>query len=329
MTNNEKVSKLAKHYGFQECAVISAEPFYQYKKDLDYQNYGDDFDIKYNPKDYRDDAPYIIVLIKAYNPYDEKYFTDDDIYVDAYYVAGNLGYFKAKEMSKEIESLGHIAHFSPKIPYRHCAFRAGFGKRGMNGLLVNEKYGSYMHIQCIMTDMPLEITMDVQDIEICSKCNGCIAACKCSAFDGTGRVEVKNCVRHYMPVKRYVPEDIRNKIGNSFIGCTDCRESCPANMEIPKIMPPKDLLEACYIPILVNSEHELHKKHLKILQDYLGKNEVRPLKLLKSIVIVIGNTKDEKYLNILEKLKGRTDDKDLLEYIDWAIGKIEANYSIR
>ena len=330
MINSQSIMLLAKEYEFDECAIISAEPFLRYKKDLDYDKYGEDFNINYDPKECMSDATNIIVLIKSYSPFDEKYFTSDHIYVDSYYVTGNKSYFKAKEMTahlcNEMKADGLTAIFSPKISYRHCAFRAGFGKRGRNGLLVNEKYGSYLHIQCIITNVPLEITRDEENIELCdecNKCNECFVACKSGALDGTGRVELEKCIRHYMPAKRYVPENIRAIVENSFIGCTDCRTVCSLNTHIRKIEPPKELLEACYIPILASSEHPLFKKHLKLLQNYLGKNEVRPLKLLKSIVIVIGNTKEKKYLDILEKLKGRTDDKDLLEYIDWAIEKIE------
>jgi|GEM_PF-4952456 len=323
MTNNEKVYKLAKDYGFDECAIISSEPFYRYKQDLDYNNYGEDFNINYDPSAYKSDGKYIVVLIKSYKPYKQEHFTKDHIYIDAYYVTGNASYFRAKEMSQDIVEMGHIAHFSPRIPYRHCALRAGFGRRGMNGLLVNKKYGSYMHIQCILTDMPLDITSDIKKVDTCNKCGKCVLACKGTALNGTGRVEMKNCIRHYMPAKRYVPEKMRNNVGSSFIGCTDCRTSCPYNVKIEAIEPHKDLLEACYIPILIDKGHELYKKHFNILQKYLGTNEVRPLKLLKSVVIVIGNIKDKKYLNMLKKLRRENNDEDLLEYIDWAIGEIK------
>lgn len=325
MTNNEIVKSLTKKYGFDEAAVISSEPFYQYKKDLDYKNYGEHVTLNYNPEDYANDADKIIVLIKAYQPYEESCFTDDHIYVDSYYVAGNASYFNAKKMTEEIEELGYTAHFSPRISYRHAAFRAGFGRRGMNGLLVNDKYGSYMHIQCIMTDMPLEITSDVaeHEIETCSKCDLCLTSCKGAALNGTGRVELKNCIRHYMPAKRYVPECIRGKVGSRFIGCTDCREVCPENDKIAKADTPKDLLTACYIPALLDKTHKDYNNNLKVLQEYLGTNEVRPLKLMKSVVIVVGNIGDSKYTEALNKLKQSETDKDLLEYIDWALKEID------
>ena len=322
MTNNDIVFNLAKKYGFDECAIISAEPFYKYKEHLDYKNYGDDFEIQYDPKAYWDKAKYIITLIKAYKPYKLESFSKDHIYVDAYYVTGNESYFKAKEMSQEIEKIGHAVKYSPRIPYRHCAFRAGLGMRGMNGLMVSEKYGSYMHIQCILTDMPLEITSDAGDAETCSACEECMLQCKGKALDGTGTVVVNNCIRHYMPAKRYVPENVREMAGSSFIGCTDCRESCPYNKRIEHVEPPEELVEACYIPVLLNKNNPDYKNHYEILRKYLGKNEVRPLKLMKAVTIVAGNTGDKKYKPILEKLKNENADEELLEYIDWALGKI-------
>ena len=325
MTNNEKINLLAIRYGFDECGVISTEPFYQYKKDLDYKNYGDTVALKYNPKDYAGDAERIIVMLKAYQPYKESCFTSDHIYVDSYYVAGNASYFNAKKMTEEIAALGYSAHFSPRISYRHSAFRAGFGKRGMNGLLVNDAYGSYVHIQCLMTDMPLEITNDVkeEDIKICDKCDLCTMSCKNAALNRTGRVELQNCIRHYMPAKRYVPEPIREKVGNRFIGCTDCREICPQNSRIPYVEPPEDLLEACYIPSLLDTGHINYSKHLNTLKSYLGTNEIRPARLLKPAIIVAGNAADKKYLDILNSIKENSTDEELKEYASWAISKIE------
>ena len=46
------------------------------------------------------------------------------------------------------------------------------------------------------------------------------------------------------------------------------------------------------------------------------------MKLIKSVVIVIGNTGDKKYLPVLKKLKSNNDDKYLIEYIEWAENEI-------
>ncbi len=326
MINNEIVKLLAEKYGFDECEITNAEPFLKYKEDLDYNNYGEDFNIKHDPKECMADTKNIIVLIKPYKPYDKKYFSPDHIYVDSYYTAANESYFNAKKMTNDINELaaddGFKAMFSPDIPFRHCAIRAGLGKRGINGLLISEKYGSYMHIQCILTNIPLEITANNKKDSVCNDCENCVAACSTKALDGTGKVELKKCIRHYMPGKRYVPIEMRSIIGNSFIGCMLCREACVYNRNIEHIKPPDDLLDACYIPTLADTNNILYREHLKTLQQYLGKNEVRPLKLMKSIVIVIGNTKDKKYIDVLGKIRKETDSQELIEYIDWAAGKI-------
>jgi len=323
MMDNQEIKRLAEKYGFDECEVISAEPFLQYKKDFEKSSYAEDSDINYDPKAYKNDADRIIVLLKAYNPYDESYFTNDHIYVDAYYVAGNESYFKAKGMAEEISNLGYAAYSSPRISYRHAAFRAGMGKRGMNGLLINEKYGSYIHIQCLLTNAPLDITKDVEKTEICSDCESCMLVCKGGAMQGNGFVDINKCIRHYMPAKRYVPENIRKMVGSSFIGCTDCRTACPHNSSIEKVKPPQDLLDACYIPVLADSESEQYKKSFTVLRNYLGTNEIKKMKLLKSVAIVMGNTADKKHLPLLEKIKKANNDKELLEYIEYAENEIE------
>ena len=37
--------------------------------------------------------------------------------------------------------------------------------------------------------------------------------------------------------------------------------------------------------------------------DYLGTNEIKKMKLLKSVAIVMGNTADKKHLPLLEKIR--------------------------
>lgn len=323
MTNNEKIFALAKKYHFDKCGIISTDAFDTYKEHLDEKIYGNDFYINHDPATVDDNAKAIIVLIKSYKPYDISEFLADYAYIDAYYVASNAAYQNAKDMAGDIDEIGYSANYSPRIPYRHCAFRAGFGIRGMNGLLIDKDYGSYINIQCIMTNMSLEYTNHVETVDICQRCDICTSECPNSALLGTGKVIMQNCIRHYIPAKRYIPVNIREKIGRNIIGCDDCKRCCPNNSEVPFATPPNELLEACYLPILLDENHPKNKEHIKILQKHCGKNEMRPQRVLIMAVLLAGNTKDKKYIPLLNNLEKTKDDEMINEYIRWAIDNIE------
>lgn len=325
MIDSNKIIALAKEKGYDKCGIISVQPFLQYKKDLDYDRYGKDFYIHYDPKEAASYAKSIIVLIKSYQPYKQEAFSKDHIFIDSYYVSSNANYQKAKEIADYINAKGYNADSSPKIPYRHCAFRAGFGKRGMNGLLIDDDFGSYINIQCILTDIAFTQTNSFDVVDTCIRCGQCKFACRTQALLGTGEVLQDRCIRHYMPAKRYVPSKIRDAAKNRLLGCEDCRLVCPENKKIKKIDPPEELIEACYLPVLLNKNHPMHKKHIKLLQKYCGKNEIRPQRLLQSAIIIAGNIGDKKYLPILTKLKEEYIQEHFKEYINWAIESIKSN----
>ena len=119
----------------------------------------------------------------------------------------------------------HFAAFADHSPISelHAAVRAGLGVIGKNGLLLTEKYGSYVFLGEIITDM--EIPCEVQKIKFCENCGACANACP--AIVG----EKSLCLSALSQKKGTLSEEEKNILltTNTVWGCDRCQECCPHN----------------------------------------------------------------------------------------------------
>ena len=74
------------------------------------------------------------------------------------------------------------------IDERYAALACGLGIAGDNGLIINEKYGSYVFIGDVICDVPPETlsAMPVGKILHCSHCGRCRSACPTGILRGEG-----------------------------------------------------------------------------------------------------------------------------------------------
>ncbi len=118
------------------------------------------------------------------------------------------------------------------IDERDAAARLGLGIIGDNGLLINEKYGSYVFIGEVITDAsPDEIgAAQPGQIEECEHCGRCRAACPAP--------EIGQCLSALTQKKGTLTDEERAVIKRygSVWGCDLCQSACPHN-KAPRITP--------------------------------------------------------------------------------------------
>lgn len=126
--------------------------------------------------------------------------------------------------------LGFADH-SP-IDERHAAAIAGLGIRGDNGLLINEKYGSFVFIGELLTDAPPSLLGAKEPITPlrCPSCGACKNACPSGCLRGESTL----CLSAVTQKKGELTEEERALLlqGNSLWGCDVCQEICPYNQRI-------------------------------------------------------------------------------------------------
>lgn len=138
-----------------------------------------------------------------------------------------------KKLYPENSFVGYGDH-SP-IDERGAALTAGLGLLGDNGLLINEKYGSYVFIGDLVTDLSPEELVTVKcDVKHCCRCGKCRAACPTGILRG----ESLDCLSAITQKKGELSENevlLMQKFDTVW-GCDLCQSACPYNKE-PKVTP--------------------------------------------------------------------------------------------
>lgn len=122
------------------------------------------------------------------------------------------------------------------IDERDAAIKAGLGILGKNGLLINGKYGSYVFIADLVTDLPPEVIGSTEPLPyaFCPDCGACKRACPTGALLG----ESYECLSAITQRKGELSEEEKALMRkyNTAWGCDLCQSVCPYN-KAPKITP--------------------------------------------------------------------------------------------
>ncbi len=165
------------------------------------------------------------------------YYTGECHNISRY--AASLDYHLAiREVNTEIEKYLKL-HF-PDAKMRgygdhspinecHAALISGLGILGDNGLIINEKYGSYVFIGDIITDISPEKLSAIKPLPI-TKCDGC-AACKSACPTGVLCGKSLDCLSMITQKKGELSEEEKNLMRkyNTAWGCDVCQSVCPYN----------------------------------------------------------------------------------------------------
>ena len=122
------------------------------------------------------------------------------------------------------------------IDERGAALSAGLGILGENGLIINEKYGTYVFIADLVTDIPPDILGAVKPRPVL-KCDGC-GACKRACPTGILSGRSSECLSAITQKKGELSEgEIALMLKfNTVWGCDECQSACPHNFE-PVVTP--------------------------------------------------------------------------------------------
>lgn len=142
---------------------------------------------------------------------------------------------KAAEELRKIYPENQFSVFADNspIPEVRAACSAGLGARGMNSLLITEKYGSYVFLGEIVTD--LKINTNHTEYKSCIGCKKCIIACPSKAISETDFNE-KACLSAVTQRKGELSAEEKKlmKECGCIWGCDICQDVCPMNKNAAK-----------------------------------------------------------------------------------------------
>ena len=111
------------------------------------------------------------------------------------------------------------------------AFLAGLGWIGRNSLLLTPKFGSYVFLGELLTDLEMEPDEPLQG-DPCAQCYQCVQACPTRALLPERSVDARRCLSYWTIEHRGpIPEKLRPLLGERIFGCDSCQVACPLNAQ--------------------------------------------------------------------------------------------------
>ncbi|UCG57396.1 MAG: epoxyqueuosine reductase [Phycisphaerales bacterium] len=134
----------------------------------------------------------------------------------------------AEAVTKFLRNRGYAAVHGQDVPLKYVADRIGLGCYGKHGVLLTERYGSYVALRAVISNAPLAVTQS-EKVQLCRDCELCTRTCPTGALYAPYKVNPRLCLN---PITRridHIAPEIRPKMGNRIHGCDICQEVCPAN----------------------------------------------------------------------------------------------------
>lgn len=237
---------------------------------------------------------------------------------------------KMENLIKEIERVEEFQYKSfvdtgPLID-RELAKKANVGYYGKNCSIINDRYGSFIFIGYILTDLDIEKNSILAE-DKCVDCDLCLRACPTGALEYPYNINPKKCISYLTQTKKRIPYELRRKMGNNIYGCDICQNVCPKNKDVRKgkheeFIPKDGEKDIDIEEILFISNKEFKEKYGSMSGSWRGKNILR-----RNGIIALGNTKDKKNLPILKPFL-RDSSPMIREYTAWAIINIDYSYGM-
>ena len=246
----------------------------------------------------------------------------------AKYDIGNFYYDVKLKLKKIVDFINQETDFKYKSKNKSCyisltekpiAQRAGVGWYGKNGIIITERFGSWVVLGEIITELELDTDESLQ--RDCGDCTICIDLCPTKAIVSPYVIDRTKCLQFISERVMKVPLAFREKWEDRLYGCTICQEVCPQNHEVK---PKKYKPEYGYIgsripliPLLQITEGEF--------QNYFAYNQIamRPREAIKrNAVLALGNIGDTKAVVPLVRTLQEDDSSMVRGHTAWALGKI-------
>lgn len=176
------------------------------------------------------------------------------------------------------------------LPERYIAYLSGVGFIGKNNMIITKKYGSYVFLGEILTDLELKEDFPVENL--CGKCNMCKKVCPTGAVCG---VKNSNICLSYITQKKEIEDKWLTKLDGRLFGCDSCQDCCPYNENVKfsslSQFNSLDFMKNIDLEELCNLDNTIFKEKYKNTScGWRGKNVIQRNAIINCILL--GNGKN-------------------------------------
>ncbi|MDR0268563.1 tRNA epoxyqueuosine(34) reductase QueG [Paenibacillus sp.] len=203
---------------------------------------------------------------------------------------------------------------------RAVAERAGIGFSAKNCSIISPKWGSWIFLGEMVTNIPFP--PDAPVTEDCGDCTMCIDACPTGALVGPGQLNAQRCISFLTQTKGFLPDEIMRKIGNRLYGCDTCQVICPKNKgkhwtHNKDLLPVPEKDRPLLLPILDLTNREFKEKFGESAAAWRGRKPIQ-----RNAVIALGNYRDKSAVPKLGEVLLKDPRSELRGAAAWSLGRI-------
>ena len=202
---------------------------------------------------------------------------------------------------------------------REAAARSGVGFYGKNTMLITRRFGSWVVLGTLVTDVEIERSAPLE--LDCGSCRLCIDACPTGALDDPGTLDATKCLSYWTQSSSPMPGPYRAALGDQVYGCDICQDACPWNRGIEKrraggVTAPDTEPVVSLVDWLEASDDDLATHYDRL---FFPRNDPRYLR--RNALVALGNTGSEGDRPLLERYAAG-DDALLADHAEWALERI-------
>ncbi|WP_232277649.1 tRNA epoxyqueuosine(34) reductase QueG [Paenibacillus sp. 481] len=203
---------------------------------------------------------------------------------------------------------------------RAVAERAGIGFGGKNCSIISPKWGSWIYLGEMITNLPFP--PDHPIAEDCGECTRCLDACPTGAFVGPGQLNAQRCISFQTQSKDLLTDEMMVKMGNRLYGCDTCQIVCPKNKGMnwthhEEMQPDPELAKPLLVPMLDISNRQFKEQFGSLSAAWRGKKPIQ-----RNAIVALGNLRDRSALPALRSLLLKDSRPDIRATVAWAHGRI-------